>query len=343
MQALVKYAPGVGNIDVREMPEPSPGEGEVKIEVKFGGICGTDIHIYHDHYGNKPPVIMGHECSGQVVEVGPGVESVNVGDRVTVIPAAYTCGRCRYCLEGHVFLCEERLSFGSGLNGSFARYAIVLEKNIRHLPDNVSYEAGALSEPLACCVKAVVFLTGVSAGDVVLVAGPGPIGLLAAQVAKAEGGLVVLAGTGVDTERLAVGRELGVDLALNIEEDDVDAILKDLTNGYGPDVVLECAGAPAATRMGIDIIRKEGKLTQIGLHDHPFELDFLQILLKELRVVGSFASSLESWDRTMTLLGQGKLLIEPLISDVLPLSDWEKGFEKINNREGLKILLEPEG
>ena len=342
MKALVKYASGVGNIDVREMPEPFPGEGEVKVEVKYCGICGTDIHIYHDHYKSNPPVIMGHEWSGQVVEIGPGVESIKVGDRVTGIPAAYTCGRCRYCLEGHVFLCEERLSFGSGLNGAFAKYAIVLEKNIRHLPDNVSCKAGALSEPLACCVKAVIFLTGVSAGDVVLITGPGPIGLLAAQVAKAEGGYVVLAGTSVDKERLEFGKELGVDLTLNVETDDVDAALKDLTQGYGADVVLECAGAPAATRLGIDVIRKEGKFTQIGLHDHPFEFDFLKILIKELRVVGSFASSLESWDRTMTLFRQGKIQTEPLVSDVLPLSEWEKGFEKINKRDGLKILLEPE-
>jgi len=342
MKALVKYASGVGNIGVREMPEPSPGQGEVKVEVKYGGICGTDIHIYHDHYKNYPPVIMGHEWAGQVIEVGPGVERVKVGDRVTGIPAAYTCGKCRYCLEGQVFLCEDRLSFGSGLNGAFAKYAIVLEKNIRHLPDNVSYKGGALSEPLACCVKAVSFLTGISAGEVVLVSGPGPIGLLTAQVAKAEGGYVVLAGTSVDEERMETGKTLGVDLTVNVETEDVAAVLKDLTHGYGADVVLECAGAPAATRMGIDVIRKEGKFTQIGLHDHPFEFDFLKILTKQLVVRGSFASALDAWDRTMTLLGQGKVQTEPLVSAILPLSEWDKGFDMINRREGLKILLEPE-
>ena len=342
MKALVKYAPGVGHIGIRDMPEPVPGAGEVKVEVKYGGICGTDIHIYHDHYKNNPPVIMGHEWSGQVVEVGPGVETVAVGDRVTGIPAAYTCGRCRYCLEGHVFLCEHRLSFGSGLHGAFARYAVVKEKNIRHLPDNVSFKGGALSEPLACCVKAVVFITQISAGDVVLVTGPGPIGLLAAQLARAEGGYVVLAGTDADEERMALGKELGADLTLNVQKDDVVSTLQELTHGYGADVVLECSASPAATRLGIEAIRKEGKFTQIGLHDHPFEFDFLQILMKDLRVSGSFASSLEAWDRAMVLLAQGKVQTEPLVSDILPLSDWEKGFEKINNREGLKILLQPE-
>jgi L-iditol 2-dehydrogenase len=342
MKALVKYAPGVGNVGIREMPEPTPGESQVKVEVKYGGICGTDIHIYHDHYKNNPPVILGHEWSGQVVEVGPGVKTIQVGDRVTGIPAAYTCGRCRYCLEGRVFLCKDRVSFGSGVHGGFAKYAVVGEKNIRHLPDNISFKAGALSEPFACCVKAVCLMTGVSAGDVVLVTGPGPIGLLTAQLAKAEGGFVVLAGTQVDKERLEIGQKLGADLTVDVQKDDVDGILKDLTNGYGADVVLECAGAPAATRLGVQVIRKEGKFTQIGLHDKPFEFDVLQILYKEIKFTGSFASSLDAWDRAMVLFKGGKIQAEPIVSDILPLTQWEKGFEKINNREGLKILLEPE-
>ena len=342
MKAVVKYASGEGNVGIRDMPEPSPGKGQVKVEVKYGGICGTDIHIYHDHYKTNPPVILGHEWSGRVVEVGPDVETVKVGDRVTGIPPVYTCGRCRYCLEGHLMLCDQRVSFGSGVNGAFAKYGILPEKSIRHLPDNVSYKAGALSEPLACCVKAASLMTGIMAGEVVLVTGPGPIGLLAVQVAKAEGGYVVLAGTSVDEERMEIGRGLGADLTLNVEKDDVTSVLKDLTHGYGADVVLECAGVPSATRLGIDAIRKEGKFTQVGLHDRPFELDFLKILLKELKVTGSFGASLEAWDRTMTLFAQGRVRTEPVVSDVLSLSDWEKGFDKINKREGLKILLEPE-
>ncbi len=342
MKAVVKYAPGVGHVGIRDMPEPTPGEGEVKVEVKFGGICGTDIHIYHDHYKSNPPVILGHEWSGEVVELGPGVDSVKVGDRVTGIPPVYTCGKCRYCLEGHLMLCDQRVSFGSGVNGAFAKYAVLPAKNVRHLPDNVSYKAGALSEPLACCVKAASLMTGIMAGDVVLVTGPGPIGLLAVQVAKAEGGFVVLAGTSVDEERMEVGKGLGADLTLNVEKDDVVSILKDLTQGYGADVVLECAGVPAATRLGIEAIRKEGKFTQVGLHDRPFELDFLKVLTKELKVTGSFGASLEAWDRTMILFAQGKVQTEPVVSDILPLAEWEAGFNKINTRQGLKILLQPE-
>ena len=341
MKALSKTAPGVGHVEIRDVPEPTPEVGEVKCEVKYCGICGTDIHIYHGRY-KEPPFIMGHEWSGVVVETGPGVESFQAGDRVTGIPLGPTCGRCRYCLEGYPFLCSDRVSFFRVDNGAFAKYVIALESTLRRLPDNVSFKAAALMEPLACVVKAVVFMTGISAGEVVLLTGPGPIGLLAMQVAKADGGFVALAGTSADTERLEIGKQLGADVTVNVETDDVQAILQGLTNGYGPDVVLECSGALPALRLGIDVIRNRGTLTQIGVLDNNLEFDFMTAFLKDLRVVLSYASTYESWDRSLTLVSRGQVKLEPLVTDILPLSEWEKGFEKINNRQGLKILLRPE-
>ena len=341
MKALVKTAPGVGHVEICDVPEPTPGPGTVKCEVKYCGICGTDIHIYHGRW-KEPPFIMGHEWSGVVVETGPGVESVQAGNRVTGIPLGPTCGRCHYCLEGHPFMCSDRIGFTTPDNGAFSKYVIALESTLRRLPDNVSFEAAALMEPLACVVKAVVFVTGISAGEVVLLTGPGPIGLLTLQVAKAEGSFVVLAGTSADAERLEIGKRLGADATINVETDDVEGILQGLTNGYGPDVVLECSGALPAVRMGVDVIRKEGTLTQIGVLDHNLEFDFMTAFLKDLRVNISYASTYESWDRALTLVSRGQVKLEPLVTDILPLSEWEKGFEKINNREGLKILLYPE-
>ena len=340
MKALVKYAKGFGNVGLRDMPEPTPGHGKVKVEIEYAGICGTDIHIYRDKYPSCPPVILGHEWSGRVVELGPGVDSVKLGDRVTSIPAEVTCGKCRYCLAGHIYQCKDRLSFGSGVHGAFARYGIVSANRIRLLPDNVSFKAGALTEPLACCVKAVS-LTHIAAGDVVVLSGPGPIGLMTAQLAKLEGATVVLTGTSADKQRLEIGKQLGADLTLNVDQDDVDAIVRDLTHGYGADVILECSGAPAATRSGFQLVRREGKFTQIGLHEEPFQFDFLQILLKEVNVVASFATVFENWDRTLLLMGQQKVNLEAMVSDVLPLTDWETAWKRIEAREGLKILLTP--
>ncbi|MBI4553418.1 MAG: zinc-binding dehydrogenase [Candidatus Latescibacteria bacterium] len=336
----MKYARGPGNLEVREVPEPEVGTGQVKIAVKAAGICGTDLHMYKDEYPTRPPVILGHECAGTIVEVGPDVDGLRVGDAVTALPTIIVCGECRYCLEGQLSLCERRLSFGSGVHGAFTNYLVVPAWAVRTLPPNVDCYSGALSEPLSCCVKAVSMLTRVMAGDIVIVTGPGPIGLLTAQLAKAEGAYVILTGTSIDTERLALGGRW-VDQTVNVEQDDITPLVKDLTDGDGADIVFECSGAAAATRSAIDLLRKEGTLTQIGLHGKPFELDFFKAELKELTIRTSFAGSIQSWDRVMTLLRQRKIDLAPLISDVLPITEWKTAFDRLERKEGVKILLEP--
>ena len=197
-------------------------------------------------------------------------------------------------------------------------------------------------EPLACVVKPVIFMTGISAGEVVLVSGPGPIGLLAAQVAKAEGAFVVLAGTTADQERLKIGRQLGADVTVDVQKEDAVSILRDLNGGYGADVILECSGAGAAVRLGIQAVRKEGRFTQIGILDKPMELDFMTMFHKDLRLTVSYASTYESWERSLALVSRGQVKTEPVISHILPLAEWQKGFDLIRQREGLKIVLQPE-
>src|SRR5438067_1258567 len=182
MKAVMKTAPGAGNIEVRDIAEPATPPGHVKIAVKAAGICGTDLHIYYDEYRSFPPVVLGHEVCGEIAEVGSGVERVRVGDRVTSETYASTCGSCRYCREGRVNLCPERRSIGSGANGGFAKYLVVPEHNIHLLPDNVSFEEGALSEPLACVIHSVLERSQVTPGDIAVITGPGAMGLLTLQV-----------------------------------------------------------------------------------------------------------------------------------------------------------------
>ncbi len=155
MLGLVKYASGPGKLELREIPEPQVIPGSVKIAVKAAGVCGTDIHIMRDEYPYSPPVVLGHEMAGEIVEAGAGVDEFRVGDHVTALPFAHTCGRCPHCLNGEPALCEERLSFGSGLDGAFAPYLVLPAHVVRHLPPGVSFEVGALAEPVACCVKAI--------------------------------------------------------------------------------------------------------------------------------------------------------------------------------------------
>jgi len=341
MISLVKYAHGVGKLELRDVPEPTARDAEVKIAIKAVGICGTDIHHYDDEYPCDPPVILGHECAGQIVEVGADVTGVKVGDRVTAMPFAVTCGHCHYCREGELGLCPERVAFGSFLDGAFAPFLVVPASAVHRLPDNVDFDIGALTEPLTNCIKATYEVTTIQAGEVVLVTGPGPIGMLTGLLAKAQDATVIMVGTSADSQRLELARTLGMDYTLQVDTDDVALAVKELTEGAGVDVLFECSGAAAAVRSALTLVRKQGQVTQVGIVGRPFELDYDQIVLRDIRVVGSFANSLRSWDRALTLLREEAIPVAPLISTVLPLSQWERGFRISRQREGMKVLLRP--
>ena len=165
MKAVMKLSPGVGNIGVRDIPEPQPGPGQVLIEVAAAGICGTDLHIYHDEFKTNPPVVLGHEIAGEVVALGAGTQGVRVGARVTTETYFSTCGACRYCRTGHQNLCLNRRSIGSAVNGGFARYVVVPASNVHELPPHLGFEAGALTEPLACVVHGVLSAPTVRPGE----------------------------------------------------------------------------------------------------------------------------------------------------------------------------------
>lgn len=196
MKALVKIAGGKGNVQIRDVPEPFPGPGQVKIEVKAAGICGSDIHILHGKSPQPihPPFIMGHEFSGIITETGPGSTVWHVGDRVTAETAFFVCEQCEYCRAGQYHLCRERKGFGFWHDGAFAQYIVVPEKRVHKLPDCIDFISGALCEPLAVATHAVGELSRILPGDLVLVSGVGSIGLLAAQVARLKGGRVILWG-----------------------------------------------------------------------------------------------------------------------------------------------------
>jgi L-iditol 2-dehydrogenase len=343
LKAIVKYASGYGNVEVRDVPEPFPGPYEVKIEVKAAGICGSDLHI---HDGDirllmRPPVVIGHEFSGVIAEVGLYVAEFKAGERVSSETSAQVCGTCIPCRTGNYNVCEQKRLIGYWFNGAFAKYVVVPSRLVHRLPANVSYVGGALCEPLMCCVNGVLEKTAISPGDTVVVAGPGAIGLLSLQLVKAEGGSVVLCGTSADESRLALGRRLGADIAINVEAEDPQKMVSELTGGEGCDVFLECSGSQSAVRMGLNLIRRGGQYTQLGLVGHPYDVDFDLVAYKELTVKGMLGQRWTSWNRGMELLEKGLVKTEELVSDVLPLDKWQEGFEKMRRREGIKIILKP--
>ena len=341
MKGLVKYEAGSGFMEVREVPEPIIKENFVKIQVKATGICGSDIHIHHSDIAIpvNPPVITGHEFSGIVTEVGEGVTACKVGDRVTSETAFDYCGKCHNCRAGRYNLCDSRLTLGYWFDGAFAQYTMVPEGRIHHLADSVSFEEGALMEPLACVTHATMDLSTIKAGDVVLVSGPGAIGLMTLQVAKAHGATVIVSGTDADKDRMELAKQFKADRIVNVMKENLLDVVSEMTGGDGADIVFECSGAGVATKAGIEAVKKYGQFVQIGLAGKPMELMFDRICYKEIKVTGSLGSIWTSWKKAITLVESGKVDLKPLITKEFSLENWKDAFDAFEKKEGYKILV----
>lgn len=344
MKAVMKVDTGVGHVELRDIPEPAPGPGQVLMRVKAAGICGTDLHIYHDEFKTVPPVVLGHEVAGEIAALGAGVSGLEEGKRVTTETYFSTCGSCRYCRDGQTNLCLSRKSIGSAVNGGFTQYVVVPAANIHALPDSVDFEAGALTEPLACVVHGVLNMRTVAAGDLAVIAGPGAIGLLTLQVVKASGATVVMLGTDADSHRLALASELGADYALNVQhEDPTDLIAEISEEGLGADVVYECSGAGPAAQQLLPLVRRRGRYAQIGLFGKAIAWDLDQVCYKELVVTGSNASVPSSWSKALRLMGTGAVQTKPLITHRFPVTNWAEAFAAFESKQGVKTLLAPAG
>ena len=342
MKAVVKYAPGAGNIDVREVKEPAVGPGLVKVQVAFCGVCGTDLHVLHDTFRNYPPVILGHECAGTVSEVGAGVNGVSVGDPVTVLGAtAVTCGRCTYCRSGYFIFCPQRRGMGHGVDGAFARYLVVRPDQVYRLPDGMPLEAGALSEPFAAVVQAVTEITQVRLGETAVVSGPGPIGLLCVKLLVAEGIRTIVAGASADAERLSAAARFGAAHVVNVGERALGDTVRELTRGVGADVAFECSGHPDSVRGCLDSLRPMGRYTQVGICGREIQFPMDQVFYKQLTVRGSITYTAATWSRMMNIFAQGRLRLDDMVSTTLPITEWQRAFSMVEDRGALKVLLYP--
>lgn len=343
MKALVKYYSGPGNVEIRDVQIPTPEAGQVMIEVKEAGICGSDLHIYHSDIAIpvRPPVVMGHEFSGVVTAVGEGVTSCKAGDRVVSETAYYYCGICDQCKSGFYNLCPERKTLGYWFNGVFAKYTVVPQARIHILPDSIDFRSGAMLEPLACVTHAVYDLSSITAGDIALISGPGTIGLMTALVAKAQGAIVIVSGTDVDTQRLALARELGIDYVVNCQQENLAEIVSELTNGLGVSAVYECSGSAVATNNGLALCKKRGYFVQIGLGGKPITFDIEAVCYREIMFSGSLGSRFASWNKAIELVSSGKIDLHPLVSHILPITEWEKAFELFKNKQSGKLILTP--
>lgn len=340
MRALRKQTPDATTLSIEDVPVPEPGPGQARIAVSAAGVCGTDLHILAGDYASRPPVTLGHEIAGRVDAVGEGVDADWIGVLVAPETAFETCGRCDWCRTARPMLCRDRLSLGSGVDGGFAGSVVVPASKLHRLPEWLDDRAAALLEPLACCCNSLFDPSVIEAGDRVVVSGPGPIGLLAAQLARVAGGRVIVVGTSGDAARLAVAERLGFETGA-IDSPADREVLEAEASDRRIDVVVEASGAASAVRAALTWLRPRGTLVQMGLLSGEISVPFGEIVTRELRVRAGFGSSPASWLRAVKLVSERRIELEPLISAVLPLRDWPIALAAFDRRDGLKTVFDP--
>jgi len=341
VKALVKTGPKETDLELKDWPEPSPKPEQVKLKRAAAGICGTDIHIIKGRWPCRPPVVLSHEFCGTVVETGARVRGFEAGDRVISSNPAETCGNCYHCRAGNPFMCSERVSAGYMIDGAFADYLCIAAERCHPLPESVTFRQAALGEPLAVAVRAVIERNTVHAGDLVLVSGPGCVGLLTMQIAKLEGATVIVAGIEKDERRLALALDLGADLIVDGSRQDLLKIIR-RERPQGADLVFECAGAAESLDLCWEAVRKGGTVVQVGVYPGPVQSDLNKVMMRELRFIGTYGYVWTSWERCIHLLREGRVRTEELISHEFPLSQFEEAFRVTQDGTATKVFLNPQ-
>lgn len=292
------------------------------------GVCGTDLHIVAGEYATTPPLTLGHEVTGVVRGVGDRADARWIGERVVCETYFSTCGSCGACRSGRPNRCRQRRSIGTHVDGGFAASLVVPIRNLHAVPTHVGEHAAALAEPLACVCNCLLDPQIVGLGDRVLVVGPGPIGLLAAQVARACGGEVTLVGLPSDDARLAIGAALGFERVTS-------------TGGVEADVVVECSGTAAGATACLEAAVPGARVVQIGVFGKAVAVPLDRIFERELTITSGFASTPRSWLRAMDLMAARAVEVDPLLTGVARLDDWASVFDDLRAGRGLKVVLDP--
>ncbi len=308
----------------------------------FCGVCGTDIHVLHDTFRNYPPVVLGHEFAGTVIEVGRKVSAVLVGERVAGLGASSVmCGKCEFCRSGNFIFCKDRRGMGHGVNGAFAKFVVMRTDQLFRVPDTFTLEEAALSEPFAAAVHAVTEISDVRPGDFGLVSGPGPIGLLCLKLLVLQGIRTIVSGADGDGRRLEAATRLGATAIVNVGSQNLKDAVAEITTGHGVNVAFECAGVESSVRGCLEAIRPMGQHIQVAICGRNIEFPIDLIFYKQLRMSGSLCYTENTWARMMKIYAGGGIHLKDLISAKLPISEWKEAFDLCLKREALKVLLYP--
>lgn len=339
MKALVKTTEGPG-FTLQDVPVPTIRDDEVLIRVHRAGVCGTDVHIYEwDDWARnrcRPPFTVGHEFAGEVVEVGSLVTDVKEGDRVTA-EGHIVCGRCLLCRTGNAHICPQTKIIGVDRDGCFAEYIAMPATNVWHLDDDVSYEIGAIHDPMGNAFHTA--LTADIPGSTVLITGCGPIGIFAVGICKVAGASRIIA-SDVNPKRLELAKKMGAhDI---VHPKDASEAVKKATDGLGVDVVLEMSGVPAAIHQGFDLVRLGGRVQMLGIPAKPMDVDFAtEVIFKGLTIYGVVGRRMyDTWIQMSRYLRSGEFDPTPVITHRFPMEEFDAAIETIKSGDAGKIVFE---
>lgn len=330
MRALVCMGASPKSLELQDVAIPETTRGTLKVRVDYVGICGTDLKIWKGEYtsgGFNPPVIIGHEFCGTVVEVGEGVTGFSRGDFVTAHPTFKSCETCEQCQSGRFYLCTDRMRLGFNVNGAMAEYVIISAHHAHKLPEWPDRRRGAIIEPLSVAVHAVG-RAGDIAGRDVFVIGPGTIGYLVAVTAKIRGANVTIIGTQSDALRMRKMYNIGRLVTL----DEVDS-----NSSHLGEVGFECSGTASGADLGLKLLPKRGMLVQVGTNSHLVTLRYMDVAYKELHVIGSMAAGYEDWEHAIELAPD--VSIDALIASTFSLNEWNRAFQALHDGLGPKVLI----
>ncbi|TKB45437.1 L-threonine 3-dehydrogenase [Thalassotalea mangrovi] len=334
--AKLKAEPGIWMTD-SEKPEMGPND--LLIKIKKTAICGTDIHIYNwDEWSQKTipvPMVVGHEYAGEVVGIGQEVRGFNIGDRVSG-EGHITCGHCRNCRAGRRHLCNNTFGVGVDRAGSFAEYLVIPAYNAFKLPDEVSDELAAIFDPFGNAVHTALSFDLV--GEDVLITGAGPIGIMAAAVAKHVGARHVVI-TDINEYRLDLARKMGATRAVNVSKENLKDVMNDLGMTEGFDVGLEMSGVPMAFRDMLENMNNGGKIAMLGIPGQDMAIDWSKVIFKGLTIKGIYGREMfETWYKMASLIQSG-LDLSPIITHHFPIDDFQQGFDAMLSGNSGKVIL----
>jgi len=341
MPAVVNYAGEPHSVELRDVPVPGIGDHDVLLRVAAVSVCGSDLHqwdgsaSWHVNY----PCILGHEFAGTIAQTGKQVDKFKEGDRVVSETAAVIDVSSPLSRSGLYNLDPSRRGFGYGVDGAMTHYVRVPERCLHRIANRVPFEKAALTEPCCVAYQAVCVNGRVRPGDLVLVLGPGPIGLLCAQMAKLSGaGQVIVAGLPRDASRLAVARQLGADLTL---EGAVVETIATLGDGLGVDIAIDASGSSATFKIALEAVRPAGQIVKVGWGPQPMQFSLDPAVQKNVTISGSFSHNWPTWERVISMMASGQINVDPVISRIATLPEWLDCFERMHNGEYVKTVLTP--